>query len=80
MAIKFEKIQPGMVLWDRHREKMGNTTMSRLGEWRVEVISVDAAHRNAVVSWNHNAPRVWSERQLTKLYAKRISETKAVPR
>lgn len=80
MAIKFEKIQPGMTLWDRHRVKMGNTTMSRLGEWRVEIFSVDAMSRTAVVRWNHNAPSVWGERQLAKLYVKRISETQAVPR
>jgi len=30
MAIKFEKIQPGMTLYDRHRETMGNTMATRL--------------------------------------------------
>jgi hypothetical protein len=27
MAIKFEKIQPGMTLWTKERRRMGNTTM-----------------------------------------------------
>jgi len=68
MAIKFEKIEPGMTLLDIHAEKMGNTTMSELGCWQVKVISVDAAKRTAVVSWNSNRPEVYYERQLTTLY------------
>jgi len=70
VAIKFEKLQPGMVLYDRHRERMGNTTMSRMGEWRVRVISIDAERRQAVVSWNGSPPKVWYERQLCRLSAK----------
>lgn len=69
MAIKFEKIQPGMTLYDRHRERAGNTTMTRLGEWRVIIVSVDAATRTAVASWNGNAPGVWHARRLEKLFS-----------
>ena len=68
MAIKFEKIQAGMTLYDRHRTRMGNTTLRSLGEWSVRIISVDAAARTAVVSWNGNREQTWWERDLKKLH------------
>jgi hypothetical protein len=68
MAIKFERIEPGMELCDCHRYTMGNTTMRRWGLWRVQVVSVDKEARTAVVSWNDNAPQAWHERRLVKLY------------
>ena len=68
MAIKFEKIQPGMTLYDRHREKMGNTTISTIGEWAVKVLSVSPTEREAVVSWNGNPREVWFEHELRRLY------------
>jgi len=70
MAIKFEKIEPGMILLDIHREKMGNTTMSAWGLWKVKVISVDRAKRIAVVSWNSNPAQTWDARRLERLYTK----------
>ena len=70
MAIKFNKIEPGMVLLDIHREKMGNTTMSEWGLWKVLVISVDREKRTAVVSWNNNPKQTWNTRRLERLYAK----------
>lgn len=70
MAIKFEKIEPGMKLLDIHREKMGNTTMSQLALWKVEIISVDREKRTAVVSWNGNPHRTWTARELERLYTK----------
>lgn len=70
MAIKFEKIEPGMTLLDIHREKMGNTTMSEWGLWKVLVVSVDREKRTALVSWNHNPQRTWDAHRLEKLYTK----------
>ena len=70
MAVKFEKIEPGMTLLDIHREKMGNTTMSAWGLWKVQVISVDRAKRTAVVSWNSNPAQTWDARRLEHLYTK----------
>jgi hypothetical protein len=67
MTIKFEKIKPGMRLYDRHREKMGNTTMRTLGEWDVRVIEVNADKRKALVSWNENRPEWWWADRLKKL-------------
>jgi hypothetical protein len=70
VAIKFEKIKAGDVLYDVHSYRMGNTTLRSLGCWEVRVISVDPQLRNAVVSWNSNRPETWSERRLKKLCAK----------
>ena len=70
MAIKYEKIQPGMTLLDIHSHRMGNTTMRQLGCWNVQVVSVDPTTRSAVVSWNGNRPEVWYERRLRGLHAK----------
>ena len=77
--MKFENVKPGMVLYDRHREKMGNTTMSRWGEWTVRVIEVDLTNRRALVSWNGNKP-AWKtahqiERYRSKPYAPRKPKT-----
>lgn len=70
MAIKFEKITPGMRLMDIHSHRMGNTMMRELGCWFVDIISVDTEKRTAVVRWNDNAPEVYHEYELTRLYTK----------
>lgn len=66
--IKFEKIQPGMTLYDRHAYKMGNTTMRTLGQWTVSIIDVDPETQSANVRWNGNSPRRWPRHSLEKLY------------
>lgn len=68
MAIKFEKIQAGMTLYDVRK----NTGLGRWkwNTWPVEVKEVDVVNRTALVSWNHNNIEWWSERRLTKLRAK----------
>lgn len=70
MAIKFHKIKPGMVLFDIHSERAGNTNMRRLGLWKVQILSVDEKNETAVVSWNGNKERFYSKRQLEQLYTK----------
>lgn len=68
--IKFEKITPGMTLYDVHSTRMGNTTMRTMGVWHVRVIEVDAERRRALVSWNTNSPVWWNQWELSKLRAK----------
>lgn len=77
MAIKFEKIQPGMTLWDVHSELAGNTLMKRWGKWEVRVYSVHNGTtaqgrplRYAMVSWNGNREERWYDDRLSRLYAK----------
>lgn len=70
MAIKFDKVEPGMVLLDIHSHRVGNTTMRELGCWKVRVISVDRANRTALCSWNDNHPKTYYERDFRRLYTK----------
>ena len=75
MAIKFEKVKAGDVLFDYHSEQAGNTTMRRWCNWEVEIISVhpDAEHRHlsyAIVRWNNNREQRYTLRQVERLRAK----------
>jgi hypothetical protein len=54
--MKIESLKPGDIVYDCHRQKMGNTTMSRMAVFRAKIISVDVEHEKAVVSWNGNSP------------------------
>ena len=55
MSISITKLKPGMVVYDAHSQKMGNTTMRTMGVWPVKIVEV---HENSVIaSWNGNAPR-----------------------
>jgi hypothetical protein len=65
--MKFEKITAGMVLYDVHSYRMGNTRLMSLGVWSVRVISVDQDKRSAMVSWNGNQPEIYNERSLGRL-------------
>jgi hypothetical protein len=65
------KLTVGQVLYDVHSTKMGYTTMRRKGCWRVVVKMVDPATQQALCSWNGNAPRWYSERDLKKLRVKK---------
>ena len=57
--MKIEQLSPGMVVYDCHSHKMGNTTISSLGVWEIEIISVDLEHGKVVASWNYNQPETY---------------------
>lgn len=63
----FDKLVEGQILHDYHKEKAGNTRMSRVGHWTVRIISINKENRTATCSWNGNSPRTWSERRIKKL-------------
>jgi hypothetical protein len=65
--MKFKQIKPGMTLFDVHSHRMGNTMCSTIDAWKVDVLSVDANTRTAVVSWNGNPEEVYSEHSLARL-------------
>lgn len=65
--ISFDKIKEGDVLWDCHKTRVGNTKITRMGAWRVNVIQVDTENRKALVSWNGNTSEWWRERRIHKL-------------
>lgn len=64
--MKFEKLQPGMTVYDVGRSKMGNTTLTTVSVWAVRVIEVDAERRQVLASWNTNTPRLFRERVVAK--------------
>lgn len=68
MAVSWDAVKAGDVLWDRHRTKMGNTKMRRMGEWTVKIVSIDHAAGRAVVRWNGNPERVYFRRQVERLF------------
>jgi hypothetical protein len=72
----FDKIKPGDVLYDVHRQRMGNTTMARLGCWSVRVIEVNREERTALCSWNGNPPSTYREHSIKRL---RRSKPKPTP-
>lgn len=66
--MKLERMTVGMTLYDCHRTKMGNTTMSRMGCWPVLIKEIDIEHSRALVVWNMlNAPQWWNRKRLEKL-------------
>lgn len=69
MAIKFEKIEAGMNLWDVRK----NTSMTRnkWSTWPVQVIEVDKERRRVFARWNGNPPEWMRESRITKYRAKK---------
>lgn len=55
--IKIEKLQPGMIVYDLHKHKMGNTVVMTWSVWKVEIIEVDVPNLKVVASWNGNPPQ-----------------------
>lgn len=68
MAVSFDKVKAGDTLYSRAKQKIGNTTMRTLREWRVTVISVDSVTRTAQCSWNGNRSRTYKERDFSRLF------------
>jgi hypothetical protein len=65
--VKLERVKAGDVLYDCHRRKCGNTTISELGVWKVVVKSVDHSNMQAIVLWNGNQEQVYYAWQFRKL-------------
>jgi hypothetical protein len=64
--MKFENLKPGMLVYDVGRSKMGNTTLSTVGVWRVRIESVDVEARRVTASWNSNPPKTFYPREVAK--------------
>jgi hypothetical protein len=64
---KFDTVKPGDVLYDVHRARMGNTTMSRLDYWAVYVESVDYDNYTAMCKWNGNPAQMYCKRRIERL-------------
>ena len=64
--MKIEKLKPGMQVYDVARVKMGNTSMTTVAIYAVEVESVDLEKRTVTASWNGNTPRAYREGEWSK--------------
>ena len=64
--MKFEKIKPGMRVYDVGRQKMGNTNVSTIAVWPVYIVSVDEEKRSVVARWNGNSERTFRESTYSK--------------
>lgn len=68
MSIRYHLVEPGMILWQSKRQQAGNTTMRRTAWYPVRIIEIHET--GCLVSWNCNAPRIMSRREVEKLYRK----------
>lgn len=64
------KIKPGQILYDKHKYRMGHTTMTTWGVWNVYVMEIDPNGEYIIASWNGNPPRRMSKIQVAKLKVK----------
>jgi len=68
MAVKFETVQAGELLYDCHKTRVANR--STMGTWRVKVVSIDPEKQTAMCSWNGNPTELYTKRRLEKLRRK----------
>jgi hypothetical protein len=66
-----------MELWQKARQKMGNTTMRQDAWFAVRII--EKHERHCLVSWNGNPARAWRVSEVVKLYRKRIDKKATQP-
>ena len=62
MPVSINALKPGDVVYDVHMQKMGNTTMRRLGVWSVVIKEVDVDAGKVLASWNGNTPSIFRAR------------------
>ncbi len=72
MAIIFEKIQPGMTLWDvRRTTGWEKASGNKWSIWPVHVKDINHSKRTVYASWNGNRFEWMQEQQICKYRAKR---------
>lgn len=64
--MKIESLKPNMRVWDVGRRRMGNTTISTVCVWAVDVKLVDLEGRKVTASWNGNSYRVFGEHEVSR--------------
>jgi len=67
---QIKNLKAGKVIWDKHKERAGNTTMWRWGVWPVYVKEVDPNFEFIIASWNGNKERKMFQRQVDKFRVK----------
>jgi hypothetical protein len=64
--MKISQLKPGMTVYDCHKYKMGNTSLSTYGVWLVHVVSVDENNGTIEASWNCNGVNRYRESEWKK--------------
>ena len=64
--MKIEKLLPGIIVYDVHKHKMGNTTISTVGVWPVHIIDVDTETMTVTASWSGNKSQKYHESTWSK--------------
>jgi len=64
--MKLQKLKPGSTVYDVGRQKMGNTTMTTVTVWPVQIIEIDEATNSVIASWNGNPRRRYRETEWSK--------------
>lgn len=67
---KISKLKIGQVIYDKHKYKMGNTTLSGWGVWNVFVKEIDPEFNFIIASWNGNPPRKMYQYEVDKYRVK----------
>lgn len=57
-------VKAGDTLYDCHRYRMGNTSMTAMGTWNVKVTEVQ--ERGVIASWNGNPAKFFGWRTVEK--------------
>lgn len=65
----FDKLKPGIILYDVHSYTMGNTSIRSMGVWCVKVHEVHP-NRTILASWNGNAVKRMYESEWKRLRLK----------
>lgn len=68
--MKFEKLEVGMVVYDVHSYRMGNTSVRSIGVWPVRIKEIDHEKRRVLASWNGNTPSWLYQCDIAKLKEK----------
>jgi hypothetical protein len=68
--MQIEKLQPGMVVYDVGRRRMGNTTINSVAVWQITIVSVDASMGTVRARWNYNPEKTYSRRDWSTWRAK----------
>lgn len=77
---KWELVKEGDLLWERRRQRMGNTTIRQTAYFQVKILSINHEEGFAMVSWNHpmnlHRPVRWGRRDVVKLTRKKPEQKK----
>jgi hypothetical protein len=71
MAVNWDRVCVGDVLYESIRQSMGNTTMRETVVYEVKIISKDNEEGSCMVSWNSNLPQKWYRSSIEKLRRKK---------